>query len=75
MADAMQTPDGAWRVEVVRRGRTHWYRIVHGDNQLDWLTIAAVGRILGEAGIDLADLVEVTDPPSGPVDNCHPSVA
>jgi hypothetical protein len=35
MADAMQTPDGAWRVEVVRRGRTHWYRIVHRDNQLD----------------------------------------
>lgn len=46
MADAMQTPDGAWRVEMVRRGRTRWYRIVHGDNQLNWLTIAAVQRLL-----------------------------
>ena len=75
MADAMQTPDGAWRVEVARRGRTHWYRIVHRDNQLDWLTIAAVQRILGEAGIDLADLVEVADPPPRSVDNRHPGVA
>jgi len=30
---AMQTPDGAWRVEVVKRGR--WCRTVQGDNQLD----------------------------------------
>jgi hypothetical protein len=65
-ADAMQTPDGAGRVEVVHRGHTHWYRIVHGDNQLDWLTIAAVQRLLGEAGIDMADLIEVTDQPAGP---------
>jgi hypothetical protein len=60
---AMQTPDGAWQVEVVKRGRTRWYRIVRGDNQLDWLSIAAVHRILGEAGIDMADLTEVTDRP------------
>ena len=53
---AMQTPDGAWRVEIVKRGRSQWYRIVHGDNVLDWLSIAAVQRILGEAGIDMADL-------------------
>jgi hypothetical protein len=66
---AMQTPDGAWRVEVVKRGRTRWYRIVQDDNQLDWLSIAAVHRILGEAGVDLANLTEVTDRPPGPVDN------
>jgi hypothetical protein len=66
---AMQTPDAAWRVEVVKRGRDRWYRIVHGDNQLDWLSIASVHRILGEAGIDLADLTEVTDQPPRPVDN------
>ena len=53
---AMQTSDGAWRVEIVRRGRTEWYRIVHDDNVLDWLTIAAVQRILGEAGFSMADL-------------------
>jgi hypothetical protein len=54
---AMQTPDG-WRVEVVRRGTTRWYRIVHGDDLIDWLSIAGVQRILTEAGVDLADLTE-----------------
>jgi len=61
---AMRTPDGDWRVEVVKRGRTRWYRIIHQDNELDWLSIAAVQRILGEAGVDMADLTEATDPPS-----------
>jgi len=56
---AMQTPDGAWRVEVVRRGRTRWYRIVHGEDVLDWLSIAAVERILEEAGVERHLLVEV----------------
>ncbi len=53
----MQTPDG-WRVEVVRRGTTRWYRIVHGDDEIDWLSIAGVHRILADAGVDLADLTE-----------------
>ena len=60
---AMQTPDGAWRVEVVRRRRTRWYRIVHGEDVLDWLSIAAVERILADAGIDLRVLVEVDPGP------------
>ncbi len=55
---AMQTPDGAWRVEVVRRGRTRWYRIVHGDDVLDWLSISAVERILDEAGVDRHLLID-----------------
>jgi hypothetical protein len=55
---AMQTPDGAWRVEVVRRGRTRWYRIVHGEDVLDWLSITAVERILDEAGVDRQLLTE-----------------
>jgi hypothetical protein len=55
---AMQTPDGAWRVEVVRRRQTRWYRIVHGDDVIDWLSIAAVERILDEAGVDRHTLVE-----------------
>lgn len=54
----MQTPDGAWRVEVVKRGRTRWYRIVHGDDVLDWLSIGSVERILDEAGVDRTGLVE-----------------
>ena len=55
----MQTPDGSWRVEVVRRGHTRWYRIVHGDDVLDWLSIAAVERILGDSGVALESLVDV----------------
>ena len=54
----MQTPDGAWRVEVVRRGRTRWYRIVHGDEVHDWLSIAAVERILAAAGVHLDELID-----------------
>jgi bifunctional non-homologous end joining protein LigD len=54
----MQTPDGAWRVEVVRRNRTRWYRIVHGDDVMDWLSIAAVERILEEAGVDRDLLID-----------------
>lgn len=55
---ALQTPDGAWRVEIVKRGKTRWYRIVHDDNEIDWLSIGAVERILGDAGVDMADLTE-----------------
>jgi hypothetical protein len=61
---AMQTPDGAWRVEVVRRGRSRWYRVVNDarDVELDWLTIAAVERILDELGVNMADLTECRPP-------------
>ncbi len=62
---ALQTPDGEWRVEIVKRGRTRWYRVVHGDNELDWLSIAAVERVLAEAGVDMAVLVE---PPAARAD-------
>jgi bifunctional non-homologous end joining protein LigD len=61
---AMQTADGAWRVEIVRRGRDRWYRIVHGDDVIDWLSISSVERILAEADVDLADLVDVPDRPA-----------
>jgi bifunctional non-homologous end joining protein LigD len=56
---AMRTPDGRWRVEIVRRGRTRWYRIVNGDNEIDWLSISAVERILAEAGVDMGSLQPV----------------
>jgi hypothetical protein len=68
----MRTPDGAWRMEIITRGRSRWYRLVHSDNQLDWLSIPAVHRLLGEAGIDRADLTEAAAPPPGPVDNSDP---
>jgi bifunctional non-homologous end joining protein LigD len=38
---------------------------VHGDNVLDGLFIATVQRLLAEAGIDMADLVEVPASDSG----------
>ena len=55
---AMQTPDGAWRVEIVRRGHGRWYRIVHCDDIIDWLSITAVERILDEAGVDRHLLID-----------------
>jgi hypothetical protein len=58
---AMQTPDGAWRVEVVKRGRSRWFRVLHGDSAIDWLAVGSVERILGEAGVDLGSLVEADD--------------
>lgn len=54
----MQTPDGVWRVEVVRRRNGRWYRIVHGEDVIDWLSIAAVERILDEAGVDRRTLTD-----------------
>ena len=69
----LQTPDGAWRVEIVRRGRTSWYRVVNEarDLELDWLSIASVERILRELGVDLADLVQPTDEPPPASDGTH----
>jgi bifunctional non-homologous end joining protein LigD len=55
---AFETPDGRWRVEVVRRGRDRFYRLLHGGNVIDGLFIASVQRLLAEDGIDLADLIE-----------------
>jgi len=56
---AMQTPDGAWRVEAISRGRHPAYRILHGHDVIDWLTIAGVYHILTDAGVDLTTLAEV----------------
>lgn len=58
----MQTPDQAWRVEIIRRRgqRTRWYRLVcAGQEPAEWLSIAAVERILADAGVDIASLVPV----------------
>ncbi len=63
---ALATPDGAWRVEIVKHARNRWYRIVHGDNEIDWLSIAAVERILGEAGVDMARAGRRSEQPPAP---------
>ena len=31
-AGALQTPDGGWRVEIVRRADREFFRLIHGDN-------------------------------------------
>jgi hypothetical protein len=69
----LQTPDGAWRVEIVRRGSTCWYRVVNEarDLELHWLSIVSVERILRELGVDPADLVEPTEEPGPAGDGTH----
>jgi bifunctional non-homologous end joining protein LigD len=54
----MRTADGRWQVDVVSRGEHRWYRVRHGRNTLDGLTIAEVEGILRAAGIDMSDLAE-----------------
>jgi bifunctional non-homologous end joining protein LigD len=66
---ALQTLDGAWRVEIVKRGKTRWYRIVSGDNELDWLSIKAVERVLSEAGVEIADLVDAPALTTGEIES------
>jgi hypothetical protein len=65
MAAAMQTHDGAWRVEPYLRSRgSWWYRLVGtaSDSVIEDLSITGVERLLSEMGYDLADLVDVPAP-------------
>ncbi len=54
----MQTPDGSWRVEAIRKGR-HYYRVLDdGQVHAAMLSIAGVERVLrDEAGVDIASLL------------------
>jgi bifunctional non-homologous end joining protein LigD len=56
---ALTTPDGKWRVEVIRRDGQRSYRLLHADNVIDGLDLTAVEQLLGRAGVDLGDLGEV----------------
>ncbi|XVV16332.1 non-homologous end-joining DNA ligase [Actinoplanes sp. CA-131856] len=55
---SVTTKDAAWRVEAVRRDGREWYRIVHGDNVVEGLSLDDVRLVLEKAGIDMADLTE-----------------
>lgn len=47
---AMVTPDGYWRVEVVRDRGQRWYRVRHANTVIaEKASIATVQRILGDA--------------------------
>jgi bifunctional non-homologous end joining protein LigD len=37
-------------------GTSHWYRVIHGDDTIDWLTVADVERLLQQAGVDISAL-------------------
>lgn len=46
----LATPDGYWRVEVVRDGRRQWYRVWYASTVVEeQASIATVERVLGEA--------------------------
>ncbi|MEV6851420.1 hypothetical protein [Actinoplanes sp. NPDC051411] len=56
---ALATPDGRWRVEVIRRDGLRSYRLLHADNVIEGLELTAVEQLLARAGVDLGDLVEI----------------
>jgi hypothetical protein len=59
---AMQTRDGSVRVEAVSAGRRYWYRVRVREAVYEPLSVAAVGQLLAEVGVDRADLVAAPDP-------------
>lgn len=54
----MQTPDGQWRIEAVRRGDDDFFRLVHGGNVIDDVLIEDLLNLLARAGVDMADFIE-----------------
>jgi hypothetical protein len=72
----MRTPDRQWRVEIYRKPRTreYWYRLVNvaTGSIVEPLTIAGVGGLLAEVGVDMAELV---DDPDGPTPAANPGAA
>lgn len=47
----LRTPDGYWRVQIVKSGRRErWYRIWHANTLVqDRAALATVQRVLGDA--------------------------
>lgn len=51
----LATPDGYWRVEVIRDGRNRCFRVWHANTIVEAkASITTVQRILGAAFADLA---------------------
>jgi hypothetical protein len=53
---AMQTADGRWRVEVIRRETNSWYRLIHDTDVVDLLDLDSVEALLAKAGIAMSAL-------------------
>ncbi len=60
---AMETRDGRWRVEVGGVGSVVWYRLIGPEGPRALPSTDALLQALTTAGVDLADLVEVTSEP------------
>jgi bifunctional non-homologous end joining protein LigD len=60
---ALATSDGSWRVEVVHRDGHQAYRILHGENTVDGLTLQDVQTMLHRAGVEISDLTEAAADP------------
>jgi bifunctional non-homologous end joining protein LigD len=60
---ALATSDGSWRVEVVHRDGHQAYRILHGENMVDGLTLQDVQTMLHRAGVEISDLTEAAADP------------
>jgi hypothetical protein len=55
----MRSVDGRWRVDAIRERSRHWYRVYRdGEVYADQLLIRELLRVLGDAGVQPADLVE-----------------
>jgi bifunctional non-homologous end joining protein LigD len=63
---AGQTRQAGGRVEVVQLDGVRSYRLMHADNVIDGLDLTAVEDLLGHAGINLGDLVEINGTDSTP---------
>jgi bifunctional non-homologous end joining protein LigD len=68
VAGAFQTRDGRWRIEVIQFGPDQFYRLIHGDNVIDGLSVASLDQLLIEAGVDKADLIAVEKQDSSAAD-------
>ena len=54
---ALQTPDGYWRIEVLRGGRDRWYRVLHAQTVVaEKASLSTVQRILGDAFAELEQI-------------------
>ncbi|WP_433616853.1 non-homologous end-joining DNA ligase [Dactylosporangium sp. CA-139114] len=56
---AMSTPDGAWRIEVIRQAHRGWCRLVHCADVVDDLDMDQALQLLTVAGVDVATLSEI----------------
>nr|BFE59527.1 hypothetical protein GCM10020063_040530 [Dactylosporangium thailandense] len=55
----MSTPDGTWRIEVIRQAHREWCRLLHGTDVVDDLDMDRPRHLLTVAGVNVATLAEI----------------